>query len=206
MHPNRTFRKTDPAHTLEFARQRGFGVLSVNGENGPVAAHVPFVISPDGMQADMHLVRSNPLLAALETAQPALLAVSGPDAYISPDWYGIADQVPTWNYVAVHLRGELRRLPQEEILDSITRLSRHFEARLAPKTPWKLDKVAPEKLAKMTRMIVPLRLEIRTMDSTWKLGQNKPDGAMDGAAQGLQTSDIGQETGAMVTLLRQLSD
>ena len=28
----------------------------------------------------------------------------GPDHYISPDWYRAADQVPTWNDVAVHLR------------------------------------------------------------------------------------------------------
>lgn len=206
MHPNLSFRNTDTAHTLDFARERGFGMLTLNGADGPLAAHLPFVISPDGTQIDMHVVRSNPVLGALESPQPALLAVSGPDAYISPDWYGVEGQVPTWNYVAVHLRGELRRLPQEEIIDSITSLSENFEARLAPKSVWKLGKVDPDKLAKLARMIVPVRMNITSTDSTWKLGQNKPDGAIRGAVAGLETSTIGHERAALIVLLEQLLD
>jgi len=57
-----------------------------------------------------HLVRSNPIAQCLRAGErKAVLAVSGPDAYVSPDWYArMPDQVPTWNYVAVHLRGTRR--------------------------------------------------------------------------------------------------
>jgi len=206
MHPNPIFRKTTTPDALAFARRRGFGVLTLNGAEGPIAAHLPFVISPDGREIDMHVLRSNPVNAALDTPQKALLAVSGPDGYISPDWYGVEDQVPTWNYIAVHLRGELERRPQKEILNSLTKLSDNFEQRLAPKPVWKLDKVDAEKLAKMARMIVPVRLRIDSVDSTWKLGQNKPEAAITGAANGLATSDSGHEITALADWMRSLND
>ena len=106
MHPNSAFRQTSAAANLAFARARGFGMLTLNGPEGPLAAHVPFLIDAEGTALDLHLARSNPIARAPLPAS-ALMAVSGPDAYISPDWYGVADQVPTWNYVAVHLRGTL---------------------------------------------------------------------------------------------------
>ncbi len=202
MHPNKTFRKTDREHTLDFARKRGFGILALNGPEGPLAAHIPFTISPDGREIDMHILRSNPVAAALDTPQKALLAVSGPDAYISPDWYGIENQVPTWNYVAVHLRGTLRRLPPEDLPASLEKLSETFETRLAPKPVWKMDKVDADILARMQRTLVPIRMSVSTADSTWKLGQNKPPSATQGAAAGLATSDIGQEIAAMAALLK----
>ncbi len=201
MHPDKTFRKGDPEHTLDFARNRGFGMLALNGFDGPLVAHIPFTISPDGREIDMHLLRSNPIAAALASPQRALLVVSGPDAYISPDWYGVEDQVPTWNYVAVHLRGTLRRRPQKDILASLEKLSGTFEPRFAPKPVWTMDKLDPETLARLTRMIVPVRMTVTTTDSTWKLGQKKPASAMASVAAALETSDTGQEIAAMIALL-----
>ena len=43
---------------------------------------------------------------AIANGAAVRLIVEGPEGYISPDWYGVADQVPTWNYVAVHLVGK----------------------------------------------------------------------------------------------------
>lgn len=203
MHPNPAFRSRPDAANLAFARQRGFGVLSVNGAAGPLAAHLPFAFEPEGRGVLMHLVRSNPMLAALENPAPALLAVSGPDGYISPDWYGLPDQVPTWNYVAVHLRGTLERLPDERLRGAVDALSAAFEARLAPKRAWTSDKMAPEALARMMRAIVPVRLAIETVDGTWKLGQNKPEVARLGAAEAV-SGGVGAGLDALSALMRQL--
>ena len=206
MHPNPAFRKATRTSTLEFTSQRGFGVLSINGEDGPIAAHVPFTISTDGSYVEAHVMRSNPIARALKAPQSALLAVSGPDGYISPDWYGVEDQVPTWNYIAVHLRGQLNLLPQADMLGVLERLSDEFEARLAPKPIWKTDKVSPEALEKMMRMIVPIRLDITSTDSTRKLGQNKPATARTGAAIGLETSNVGSELSTLAQLMREALD
>jgi len=44
MHPNPAFRQSPADANLGFARDRGFGILSVNGQDGPLAAHVPFLL------------------------------------------------------------------------------------------------------------------------------------------------------------------
>ncbi len=202
MHPNPVFRTATPETNLAFARARGFGQLSINGSFGPLASHVPFLIDESGEAALLHLVRSNPILAALDQPVPALLAVSGPDAYVSPDWYGIADQVPTWNYVAVHLRGSLERLPETRLGEVLDLLSDTFERRLAPKTPWRADKMDPQVRARMMRAVVPLRMTVEEVRGTWKLGQNKPDEVRLAASQAVPGS-IGQERDALAELMRE---
>ncbi len=185
MHPNPLYRHTDHAHTLDYARTRSFGMLTINAAVGPVAAHIPFVISEDETSLDAHIMRSNPIWRAIETPQPALMAVTGPDAYVSPDWYGMEHQVPTWSYIAVHLRGTLTRLPQEDLLPILDRLSDQFEERLTPKPIWKTDKMPDDAMTRMMRMIVPIRMSIESVDSTHKLLQNKPESARLGAADAL---------------------
>jgi len=202
MHPNPIFRQTPAARNLAFARLRGFGVLTVNGPGAPLVAHVPFVLSDDGTSAELHLMRSNPIARALGAPQPALLAVSGPDGYVSPDWYGLADQVPTWNYVAVHLGGTLRMLEPGDLAGVLDRLSAAFEDRLAPKTPWTSAKMPADLMARLMRSIIAFRLDIASVEGTWKLGQNKPAAARAGAADGLATAAIGAETGALAGLMR----
>lgn len=172
MHPNPAFRQTAEVENLRFARQRGFGVLAVNGAEGPLMAHVPFLLAPDGRSAQVHLARSN-AIARTGLPAPAVIAVSGADAYVSPDWYGTPDQVPTWNYVAVHLRGRLEPLPPESLAPMVDDLSEEFESRLAPKPVWRSSKMGEGVMARMLRMILPFRLEITGVEGTWKLGQNK---------------------------------
>lgn len=183
MHPNPAFRQTPAARSLAFARDRAFGILSVNGTEGPMLAHVPFLVDAEGATVDLHLVRSNPIARALETPQPAVIAVGGPDGYVSPDWYGVADQVPTWNYVAVHLRGTLSLLPQEAMQDMLDRQSALFEARLAPKAPWTSAKMTPGVMERMMRQILPCRMRIEAVEGTWKLNQNKPEAVRLAAAR-----------------------
>ncbi|MEO0679066.1 MAG: FMN-binding negative transcriptional regulator [Pseudomonadota bacterium] len=202
MHPNPAFRKAEDDQNLDFARTRGFGVLSVSGAQGPLAAHVPFVLSADGSRLITHLVRSNPVARALrDGALPALVAVSGPDGYVSPDWYGAADQVPTWNYVAVHLRGLLRLEPEETLRDVLTEISEAFEPRLAPKRPWTMDKMTPGTAEKMMRAIIPASMAIETVEGTWKLNQNKDAAARESAAEAMEGS-VGAELSALAAMMR----
>ena len=88
MHPNPIFHDQTAQRNIAFARDRAFGILAVNGDAGPVMAHVPFLIDEDGAHLHLHLVRSNPIARALKTPTPARIAASGPDGYVSPD--GIA--------------------------------------------------------------------------------------------------------------------
>ena len=202
MHPNPAFRKETEDQNLAFARQRGFGTLAIGAEGGPLLSHIPFLLDDTGGTADLHLVRSNPILRLLDTPQPAVIAVTGPDGYVSPDWYGIDDQVPTWNYIAVHLRGMLERLSQEAMRDMLDRQSAGFEERLLPKPPWMPGKMTPEVLDRMMRQIVPCRMVIERVEGTWKLNQNKTPEARLGAADRIAQAGIGSDTGDLADLMR----
>jgi transcriptional regulator len=202
MHPNPAFRQTPAERNLAFARARGFGLLTLNGPEGPLAAHIPFLLSEAGDSLDLHLARSNPIARASLPA-PALIAVSGPDAYISPDWYGLDDQVPTWNYVAVHLRGTLHPLPPEALRGHADALSARFEQDLLPKKPWVSSKMSEGVMERMMRMILPFRMEVTGIDGTWKLNQNKPEAARLGAAAALEASRAESPARALARLMRE---
>jgi len=201
MHPNPAFRQDPEARNLGFARERGFGTLCVNGDPSPMLSHVPFALSDDGTVADLHLVRSNPIAHAATGPLPGVIAVSGPDGYVSPDWYGDPGQVPTWNYVAVHLRGTLHPLPEDDLRASLDTLTELFEARLLPKPPWTRDKTPADVQARLMRMIRPFRFDIAEVDGTWKLAQNKAPEARIAAADHLKGAEIGQETALLAALM-----
>ena len=206
MHPNPVFRQTARARNIAFAREQGFGILAVGTEAAPLLSHIPFLLSDDGETADFHLVRSNPIARLLDAPKPARLAVQGPHSFVSPDWYEVADQVPTWNYVAVHLVGEIEFRPQAEMRDLLDRQSAHFEDRLLPKTPWTTSKMTPEVLDRMMRQIVPCRMRVTEIHGTWKLGQNKDDAVRLRAADAAEQAGQGQETAALAALMRQPPD
>lgn len=203
MHPNPAFRKSPAEANLAFARRRGFGTLSVNGDEGPLLAHVPFLLSPDGTTAEMHLARSNAILRAGLPAK-AVLAVQDHDFYVSPDWYGMEDQVPTWNYVAVHPRGELDLRPEAALEGHVNALSDEFEARLAPKPVWKSSKMSDGAMARMLRMIQPVLLRVSLVEGTWKMGQNKPEAARQGVICALEAQ--GPALAGRVQAMREQSE
>lgn len=205
MHPNPIYRQAPTDESLAFVRQRGFGTLVLNGDPVPMVSHVPFLLAPDAATLDLHLVRSNPITRATADTLPALIAVNGPDGYISPDWYQMEGQVPTWNYLAVHLVGRLERLPDAEMAPMLDRLSDHFEERLAPKPVWKTGKMKPEAMTRLLRMIVPFRFHVTEVRSTNKFSQNKPDAARLAAAEALARDGYGQEIAALAELMRQAS-
>jgi transcriptional regulator len=207
MHPNPAFRQAPHDKNLAFARARGFGILSVNGPDGPLAAHIPFLLNDDASFAELHLARSNPIARAGLPA-PALIAVAGPDAYISPDWYGpqdqVPDQVPTWNYVAVHLRGTLEPLPDDAMRAHVDALSAEHETRIAGKRPWTSAKMTDGAMPRMMRMILPFRFTVTSVEGTWKLNQNKTPEIRARAAAALSHGNASAQ--AIAALIRELPE
>lgn len=201
MHPNPIFHDAQATRNLDFARERGFGVLAVNGSNAPMLSHLPFLLNAAGDIAELHLVRSNPIARSVKVATPAKIVVSGGDTYVSPDWYEVPDQVPTWNYVAVHLTGFLEPLPQEKLQAVLDRQSAFYEDRLLPKPPWKTAKMTPDVRDSMMRQIVPFRFKVTDVDGTWKLSQNKPDAARERAARQAGANGFGQDVQTMAALM-----
>ena len=179
------------AHAL--LRERGFGTLIVGDATGrPLAVHLPFLThkNPDGgFRMEFHVAKANNLHELMAgDGRSALLTCQGPDAYISPDWYGVPDQVPTWPYIAVHLSGRVYAMPEADRPAHLDRLSAEFENRLRPKRPWTADKMDPVRRAAATRAIVPLNFIVPSsgVEAQSKLIQHKGMAEHHSAIRGLR--------------------
>ncbi|WP_417620369.1 FMN-binding negative transcriptional regulator [Parasphingorhabdus sp.] len=193
MHPNPAFRWPRSATDHNDADERaalealianiGFGMVFAETPDGPRVAHVPIISTGDGA-VQFHLARGNALTKHI-TGTKALCVINGPDAYVSPDWYGIEDQVPTWNYLTLELEGTVRQMEREGLIALLDDLAAQNEAKLAPKDPWHRDKMDAEKFDKMVDAIVGFEMEIVAWRPTVKLGQNKSPEAREQAADEL---------------------
>ena len=186
MHPNAGFAWQSREEMLAFIAEVSFSTIFLRNEDGPRVAHVPVTVeAPDRLR--FHLARSNRAAPGLDGSE-VLLSFLGPDAYISPDWYGTPDQVPTWNYLAVECEGTARQLGEDELVAQLDRLSAAHESRLAPKAPWTRDKMTPARFGAMLRAIACYEIQVRELRGTRKLGQNKKPAERDGASRGLDAA------------------
>ncbi len=162
---------------LEFAASRGFGLLVTWDGSKPCGSHLPFIIRRDAHRAivSTHVTANNPLAALAEDNRSFLLAVTGPDAYVSNDFYATSDQVSTWLYEAVHLTGPARLLTMDSNRQHGDDLLAVAEKRLAPKTAWNLELMEAEKRDSMLARIKVIEFEVQLVESQRKLNQFKPD-------------------------------
>jgi transcriptional regulator len=178
MHPDPAFRiKADAATERSMmealVREIGFGMLFIETPNGPRVAHVSLYSTGDGA-VQFHLANGNAITKHL-AGKTALLVVNGPDAYVSADWYEGADQVPTWNYVAIEMEGPVRAMDSDGLTALLDDLGAVNEARLEPKTPWTRQKMDASKFDRMLGAITGFEMEVLAWRPTLKLSQNKPE-------------------------------
>lgn len=170
--------KADRAACLKFAEAHGFGLACAFDGNKPIASLLPFYLSyaDDGTpQAAFHVARQNPLAKLAGGRASWLLAVTGADAYVSPDYYVSRDQVPTWLYQAVHLSGPVRVLTDDELTAQVDTLTAKFEARLLPKKPWTPAKMTAGRFEAMKKTIVGLVMTVEEVEGSFKLNQHKTE-------------------------------
>jgi transcriptional regulator len=170
--------KVHPAAALAFAAARGFGLVIACDGGRPVASHLPFrLVEADGQvpRLQFHVARGNPLAALADKGGTWLVAVQGPDTYVSPDWYASAEQVPTWLYEAVHLSGPVHVIPAAHASGHLDELTAEFESWLAPKPPWTAERVSPARREMLMKAIVAIGMTIETVEGSFKLNQHKAD-------------------------------
>lgn len=187
--------KADPAALQALLVQRGFGTLVAFEGSHPIAVQAPFLFDPARNEIELHVARANPIHEAVARHPGVLVTCAGPDAYISPDWYVSENQVPTWNYVAVHATGQARLMPKERLRDHVDRLSARFEEAL-PKKPWSSAKMDSNRLAAMLNAIVGIVVKVESLQGQWKLGQHKGRADHEGAVAGLRA--LGEPDGLAV--------
>jgi transcriptional regulator len=172
MHPNRKFQIAEREEMAALVREIGFGTLVVHSAQGLRAVHVPVLL--DGARLRFHVSRGNAVYAALAGICEALFVVNGPHAYVSPDWYGLDDRVPTWSYVAVELSGAAQPLGESELVRLLDEMSAANEARLAPKQAWTRDRMTPGRFEGLLKAIAGFEMAITEWRGTKKIDQDKP--------------------------------
>lgn len=183
MTPGAPYRWTDEAAIRDFVGQAGFGLLCVAAPDRVHVVHLP-VVWLDDRRIGLHIHRANPIVRHLDGSD-ALIVVTGPHGYVSPDWYGLPDKVPTWNYQSVELRGTMARLDRVATIAQIDALSDEQERRLAPKPIWTRDKMGAGQFDRLLAGLVGFAMQVESLHGTAKLGQDKPEAARIGVADAL---------------------
>jgi transcriptional regulator len=175
MHPAPSFRETDEARLLAHLAAHPFATLAAAPDGRPRVAHAPVFArrTPGGLVLDFHLSRSNALTPFIAGGFRAVAVSLAAEAYVSPDWYESADQVPSWNYVSVEAEGPVAALDEAGLIALLDDLSAQEEARLAPKPPWTRGKMSPGRFEGLLNGIVGARMTVARLEGTTKLSQNK---------------------------------
>lgn len=145
------------------------GDLVTTGPTGLAATYLPMLFDPDAGEAGALIGHVSRVNDQWRTPGVGLFILHGPDDYVDAEWLNTpaATSVPTWNYVTVHVYGELVVHDDPEwMLAAVTKLSAaHGDAAV--------DGMPAAEVATMLRAIVGVELRISRVDGKAKMSQNK---------------------------------
>lgn len=179
-----------------FIAAGGFAAIATPSGDGVLVDHAPLVLLPhEGPHGTLvgHFARANPHWRQLGAGTKSVAIFQGANAYVSPSWYPnkheTGEDVPTWNYVAVHAHGAIETFDDPDaLLDMLERLTSRHESGRAD--PWHVADAPPEYIRRQLRGIVGLRMRIERLEGKWKLSQNREARDRAGAKAGLAASPV----------------
>ena len=172
MYVAKSNRNENPEELKQFVRENGFGILISQVEGRPWATHIPMVLSEDGSRLTGHVAKGNRQWKNFGNESEVLAVFSGPHAYVSSSWYD-HENVPTWNYIAVHVSGKIRVIEGGELLESLKQLTDKYEK--ASECPVSVGRMSPEFLKVEINGIVAFEITIEKLEAAYKLSQNRDD-------------------------------
>lgn len=168
------YKNEDKESIQKFLKENAFGIL-INQTNGKLwATHIPLEleINKEGEEVlHGHISKENPQWTAFESNDQILAVFTGPHSYISPSWYD-HENVPTWNYMAVHVYGKIKIIEGNAVIDSLTKLVDKYEQN--SKCPVRVADLS-KKTMMQTRGIVAFEIKIEEIQAQNKMSQNRDD-------------------------------
>ncbi|WP_438963244.1 FMN-binding negative transcriptional regulator [Winogradskyella sp.] len=141
-------------------------VISVS-DNSPLITHLPLIF--DNNKLIGHIDIYNPQAKLLKDNNEVTVLFSGPECYISPSVYGTT-QLPTWNYIKVHLKGTVEAIESKEALkQSLISMTEFLEA---PDHKYVLEPDNP-RLDRNLNYIEMFEITITQWEGKFKLSQDK---------------------------------
>jgi transcriptional regulator len=199
------FRQRDHQAVHDLIQAHALAILVTDIDGRLQATHVPAVLDQDHGpwgRLRFHLARANPVSRILDGAREVLMIFTGPQCYVSPDWYDSEHQVPTWNYAAVHAYGKPAPMDDAALCRQLDDLSASQETRL-PKPAWSTAKLPPERYAKKRSAIVGFAMPIDLIEGKWKMNQDRQVADREGVIVAL-TDLGGDHPSAVAAIMRNL--
>ena len=173
MYIPKLYREEDREKILEFLKQNNFPALVTHDGEKPTATHLPVEVleNENGSLTILgHMSRANPQWRSFGE-QEVLLIFQGAHTYISPRWYDHVN-VPTWNYMMVHVYGKVRLVEGEELHSLLSRLVKNHEE----PTAYSLEALPQDFVQKEMNGVVGFAVDVTRVDAGYKLSQNRNDG------------------------------
>jgi transcriptional regulator len=168
------FKATDEHEVIQFMHAHPFIILcGADVQGQPVATHIPVLVEQrdGGLFLLAHVMRKQDHTLAFEHNQQVLAIFNGPHTYVSASWYENPRMASTWNYQAVHVKGVLKFLKDEELRRVLTRLTEKFENN--PNSPALVQHMDEAYVHKMMEAIVAFEIEVTSVNHVFKLSQNR---------------------------------
>ncbi|HLW33165.1 MAG TPA: FMN-binding negative transcriptional regulator [Aequorivita sp.] len=166
------FKNENLEEVKNFLMANSFGIL-INQTKGKITGtHIPLELDKDEKGDDVlvgHISKANPQGESFKTNEDILAIFNGPNAYVSSSWYE-KENVPTWNYIAVHIYGKIRIIEGDELYDSLKKLVDKYEVN--SENPVSMEKMSSEMLRQING-IVGFSIKINEIQAAYKLSQNR---------------------------------
>jgi transcriptional regulator len=166
------FKVTNVDEICEFVQKNSFGTIVTTEQGKPIATHLPlgFIKKGDDYYITGHMAYGNPQWRTFETCEDVLIMFQGPHAYVSSSWYS-HENVPTWNYQAIHMYGKPSILEKDELIEELTRMLEKYEQNRENPVLW--NKLSPELLENQLKGIVGFMIKVGEIQAAYKLSQNR---------------------------------
>jgi len=196
MYTPSAFREEHQEVLQEFIAKYPLATLLTTGTGGILASHVPLMCGESEGNTVLrgHVARANPHWREAQADASALAIFTGPQHYVSPAWYASKRDhgmvVPTWNYIAVHVRGRLSfKTDPAWLREMLENLTNEQERKLG--TGWRVSDAPGEFIDGQLAAIVGVDLTVESIEGKWKLSQNRPEADREGVIAGLEA--VGSE-------------
>ncbi|MGO4772369.1 FMN-binding negative transcriptional regulator [Flavobacterium sp. W22_SRS_FK3] len=188
MYTPEIYKNEDPESIKAFLMENSFGIL-INQTNGKLCAtHIPIEleINDDGKEIlQGHISKLNPQAEGFAENDQVLAVFTGPHSYISSSWYD-HENVPTWNYIAVHIYGRIKIVNEAASIEQLKKLVDKYEAN--SENPVSVENLSA-KTMREARGIFGFEIEIDEIQATKKLSQNRDDHNYKNIISGLEKTE-----------------
>lgn len=172
MYIPKDYKQENETEIKSFIEHNGFAALISQVKGKHWATHIPLVWEEKGGFSILsgHISKGNPQWKEFTENESVLAIFMGPHTYVSSSWYN-HENVPTWNYMAVHVYGSIRITEGEELLASLKKLTNKYEKH--SQNPVSVEGMSEKFLRNELKGLVGFEIKIDDIQAVYKLSQNR---------------------------------